>query len=268
MGRWTVNPVKLVRNLRAAARLGPTVRDRLGYLAWIYNDKALTRRNPTGRRELTLRLPPPVGTIRLVVRDNSGADQLVFGEVLVTRDYAVDVPEPATVLDLGGNIGLATLYFSRRWPHAKLAVVEPVPANLDMLRQNLALNGVNATVFPAAVCVNDGEVTIALGALDCAHKVAEQPTANGRGSIRAEALSIPTIIERLAWERIGFLKMDIEGYEATLLRSNPEWLESVDVLCLEAFDGTIGEIELHDIGKRFGFHIEQQPSGLYLWTRR
>lgn len=50
MGRWTVNPVKLVRNLRAAARLGPTVRDRLGYLAWIYNDKALTRRNPTGRR--------------------------------------------------------------------------------------------------------------------------------------------------------------------------------------------------------------------------
>jgi FkbM family methyltransferase len=267
MGRWTVNPVQFVRNLRSAGRLGPTVRDRLGYLAWIYNDKALTPRNPSGRRELTFRLPPPIGTVRLSVRDNAGADQLVFGEVLVTRDYAVDVPEPATVLDLGGNIGLATLYFARRWPRARLAVVEPVPANLEVLRRNFELNGVTATVFSAAVGVADGEVTIALGALDCAHRITDQPATNGRGSIRAEALSIPTIMSRLGWDRIGLLKMDIEGYEATLLRSNPEWLKQVDALCLEAFDGTIRHDELNQIAKHYGFRMDLQGSGLLLWTR-
>jgi len=267
MGRWTVNPVQLIRNVRTASRLGPTVRDRLSYLAWIYNDKGFAPRNPTGRRELSLRLPPPVGTVTLAVRDNAGADQLVFGEVLVTRDYAVEVPEPKTVLDLGGNIGFATLYFSRRWPAAQLAVAEPVPANLALLRRNLELNAVRATVFDAAVGVADGEVTIALGALDCAHRIAEQPTANGRGSIRADALSIPTMLSRLGWDRIGFLKMDIEGYEATLLRSNPEWLHRVDAMCLEAFDGTIGEAELREIAGRYGFIIRKQPSALLLWTR-
>lgn len=262
MSRWTVNPVQLVRNLYEARRLGASPTDSLEYLRWLYSDKAFGRLKQ--RRYLSLRLPPPIGTVRLAVRDNRGADQLVFGEVLIKLDYGVEVPEPGTVLDLGGNIGMATLYFARRWPHARLAVVEPAPANLEVLRENLSLNGVSATVFPAAVAAADGNLFLKFGNLDCAHRVTDEQSGPG---VDVEALSVPTMMERLGWDRIGFLKIDIEGYEATLLTQNAGWLHRVDALCLEAFDQTIGESELNEIAVRFGFRHSRLDSGIHLWIR-
>ena len=267
MGRWTINPIQFVRNVGDAMRQGTSLRDRLSYLSWFYHDKGFVRRNPSGKRYLNLRVPSPVEQVRLALRDN-GADQLVYGEVLITRDYDVEVPTPKTVLDLGGNIGLATLFFSRRWPTAQLAVVEPVPANLAILRENLSLNRVNATVFPAAVADHDGEVEIALNTLDCAHKIIGLPGAVAtKGTIRVEALSIPTIMARLNWDRIGFLKMDIEGYEATLLKNRADWLDRVDALCVEAFDNTISDQEMRAIAAQHRFKVEMPKRDFYVWTR-
>ena len=267
MSRWIINPLQLFKNVREAGRIGVSARDRWNYLRWLYYDKGFGRANPTPRH-ISFRLDPPLGVVHLAVRDNRGADQLVFGEVLIKRDYEVDVAVPNTVLDLGGNIGLATNYFGRRWPNAKLTVVEPVPTNVAILRENLARNDITATVFPTAVGVSDGTVTMALANLDCAHHiVANEKAAGPRGGISVEALSIPTILHRLGWERIGLLKMDIEGYEAVLLRSQPDWLHRVDAVCLEAFDNTIPVAELKTIAERYGFTTAVLPSKLQVWKR-
>lgn len=264
MSRWFVNPLQLVANVAEAVRIGQTRSDQWSYLCWLYHQKAFGRASPTPRH-ITFRLPPPLGAVQLAVRDNRGADQLVFGEVLIKRDYEVDVPEPATVLDLGGNVGLATLYFGRRWPRARLAVVEPIPGNLQMLRENLQLNGINATIFDAAVGVTDGTVSMAIAQLDCAHHIVAGDSAAGAISVRA--LSIPTIMQQLGWDRIGLLKMDIEGYESVLLRSHTEWLHRVDALCIEAFDGTISSDELRSIAQQHGFESLDLPSRLQVWKR-
>ncbi len=267
MSRWIINPLQLAKNVREAIRIGASTRDQWNYLCWLYNHKGYGRTSPTPRH-ISFRLDSPVGIVHLAVRDNRGADQLVFGEVLISRNYEVDVATPNTILDLGGNIGLATIYFGRRWPQAKLAVVEPVPVNVSMLRENLSLNGISATVFPTAVAVTDGTVTMALANLDCAHHIVANEQATGpRGGIAVEALSIPTILNRLNWERVGLLKVDIEGYEAELFRSQPEWLHRVDAVCLEAFDNTISESELMAIAKRYGFTTTVLPSKLQVWRR-
>jgi FkbM family methyltransferase len=267
MSRWIVNPLHLANNIRQAWRLGATLHDQINYLRWFYNNKWFVRGSPSPRH-IRFRLDPPLGIVDLAVRDNRGADQLVFGEVLIKRDYEVDIAPPLTVLDLGGNIGFATLYFGRRWPDAKLAVVEPVPTNVAMLRENLALNNITATVFPAAVGVTDGSVTMELAELDCAHHIVAEGRVTGtRGGISVEALSIPTILQRLGWDRIGLLKVDIEGYEAELFRSQPDWLHRVDVVCLEAFDKTITADELMAIAKGYGFRAEVLPSDLQIWKR-
>jgi FkbM family methyltransferase len=267
MSRWLVNPLQLAKNIRQACRVGVSARDQWNYLCWLYHQKGFRRASPAPRH-IRFRLDPPLGEIHLAVRDNRGADQLVFGEVLIKRDYQIDIAAPHTILDLGGNIGLATLYFGRRWPNARIAVVEPIPTNITILRENLALNDITATVFANAVGVTNGVVTMALANLDCSHHiVADGQSAGPRGGLTVEALTIPTMLERLGWDRVSLLKMDIEGYEAELFRSQPDWLLRVDAVCLEAFDGTITPVELMAIAKSYGFEATVLPSRLQFWHR-
>src|SRR5438105_9925599 len=58
-------------------------------------------------------------------------------EILVWGEYraaaAWRLPKDAMLVDLGGNIGLASLYFSTLSPHARFLIVEPDADNLRVL---------------------------------------------------------------------------------------------------------------------------------------
>lgn len=58
-------------------------------------------------------------------------------EVFVQGDYEVSLPRaPEVILDLGGNIGAASVYFATRWPHAQVIVLEPDPDAYERLAHN------------------------------------------------------------------------------------------------------------------------------------
>ena len=59
---------------------------------------------------------------------------LVWGEYRAAAEWRL--PPDATIVDLGGNIGLASLYFSTLCPDARFLVVEPDADNLRMLAVN------------------------------------------------------------------------------------------------------------------------------------
>src|SRR5262245_22207843 len=103
-------------------------------------------------KELTIgfRYPEPIGNIQLLLRANVGSDGFIHGEVFEHEYYRLPLlAPPKTILDLGANIGLTAVYFSRLFPMAALACVEPVPENLRVLARNLELNAIRATVIPA-----------------------------------------------------------------------------------------------------------------------
>ena len=59
---------------------------------------------------------------------------------------------PAGVLvDLGANIGMASVWYSRRYGIDRVVAVEPVPANVAILRKNLAANSVANEIVRATV---------------------------------------------------------------------------------------------------------------------
>jgi FkbM family methyltransferase len=176
---------------------------------------------------------------------------------------------PRTILDLGANAGFTAVYFARVYPKAHLACMEPMPDNLAILRENLSLNGVSAQVFAAAVGVDDGRLTMTEDARDYGHKVAG--IRYGRGvsgaAVDVEALSIPTVLERLGWDRIGLLKVDIEGCEGVLLRQRSEWLSRVDAMRIECHEG-FGERDLRDLASDYGFHAPERLPGTWLLVRK
>jgi FkbM family methyltransferase len=211
--------------------------------------------------------PAPIGKIQLLLRANAGADAFVHSEVFEHRYYRLPlVGPPATILDLGANIGLTTVYFARMFPAARLACVEPVPGNVRLLEKNLMLNDVSATVFPAAIDPTDGAVLMELDGRDYGHKVAVDGADHSTATLPVRAMSVPTILASLKWDRIGLLKVDIEGHEAALFSGNCDWLARVDAMCIECHGG-FGDAELAELATRFGFAPPQRLKGTWFMGR-
>jgi FkbM family methyltransferase len=168
---------------------------------------------------------------KIPIRPN-GYDQQLITQILIREDYRLQADRICRVLDLGANIGLATLYLSKLFPQAEFACVEPSPFNVALLNQTVALNGIRARVFASAVGANDGEVDLFLSEHpDCNTVVA--PQAAGP-KISVPVISVPRIMDVMHWDTIDLLKIDIEGAERDVLGSNNQWLRNVRLITGES----------------------------------
>lgn len=161
---------------------------------------------------------------------------------------------------------MTAVYFSRMYPGAELACVEPVPDNLRVLAENLRLNGLRAVLFAAAVDVQDGRVIMDLHPMDYGHKISDAQVHSKYGTFEVDAVSIETILERVGWSRIGLLKVDVEGHERALFGSRCEWLNRVDNICIECH-GDFGEADLRRLAERFSFSTPTRLEGVWFLTR-
>ena len=256
------------RNYTTAASLCYGWGDRLKYLFWLYCPAL-----PFGGQvNLTLRLreQPNLRGTCLTVRCNGGSDAFIFSEIFEHRYYDFRLPvAPQTILDVGANAGFASVFFAHKYPDAAIGCVEPMPDNLRVLHSNIRNNGVSAEVFPNALCACDGVVLMQIADNDYGHKIADigfGRTFNG-GTLEVVGVSVPTIMRHLGWERIGLLKIDIEGYEGVLLRGDCQWLRQVDALCIECHEG-FGEKDLAEVAMRFNFLPPVGACGTWLLVRR
>lgn len=135
---------------------------------------------------------------------------------------------PSVVLDLGGNIGLTSLWFDTWFKPKNLVLVEPFPENVRLARKNLSQCDGVVVLVEAAVGSRDGFAEFS-ASVD-----------SNRGSVsfgvngKTRVLSIPTLIdETKIGPRIDLLKVDIEGGEAELFSGNLEWLDGVQNIIVE-----------------------------------
>jgi len=210
--------------------------------------------------------PEPIGSLRLVLRTNKGSDGFIHGEVFEHNYYHFELPSaPNTILDLGANIGMTAIYFHRCFPKAQLACVEPMPGNLRILRENLRLNMVKATIVSGAAHPSDGRVVMEVAPKDYGHRVAK-PSGTSGEYIEVPAVSVPTILKNLKWDRIGLLKIDIEGHERVLLSQNASWLAMVDSICIECHND-FSSNDLRSLTERFGFLPPEELRGIWVLRR-
>ncbi len=136
-----------------------------------------------------------------------------------------------TIVDLGANIGLATVALAGKHPAARFVCVEPVAANRSLLEANLSRNRIRADVFAVAIVGQSGRYRLEAGQVPGMARVA----AANAGEI--EGVTLGELLDRARVQTVDFLKIDIEGAERQLFEGAASWGPRVRTLVAELHDG-------------------------------
>ncbi len=156
-----------------------------------------------------------------------------FAWIRAAYDSLLEAGEVPLIVDCGANIGLSALYFAAHLPKARIVGIEPARDNVELARKN---TGNNPLIEIVEAAVYDKAATLELvdpEAEKYAYRVRE---ASVRSATSIDAVTISTVMQRHAAKRNLIVKVDIEGGEEALFRSNTGWLDRTDLLIMETHD--------------------------------
>ena len=151
--------------------------------------------------------------------------------------FEANISEPF-IIDGGGHIGLAVLYFKSLYPEARILSFEPNPETFALLQRNIAQNGLCGVQAINMALTHDGKTDAILyvgedflQAWDSTDTIEPDLWVNMheyRG-IQVRSTKLSSYIN----ERVDFVKLDIEGSEVAVLDELDGKLSAVAALTLE-----------------------------------
>lgn len=185
-------------------------------------------------------------------------DVAVF-EVLGCGAYDVDLRALGPVrqvVDLGANVGFATLALARRLPDAAFLCVEPSRASFALLEANLRRNVPGAVAINAAVSADEAPRRLVEGL----HPGITRLAAPGEEGDLVPGRPLTALLDEAGVGEVDLLKVDIQGAEAELLESLVSWAPRVRAVLMEVHEplGLAGATELL---AAHGYRSQPLPQG-------
>lgn len=193
----------------------------------------------------------------------------IYWEIFLYKIY--DVPgitgSNLTILDVGANIGLASLRFKMLYPDADIYCFEPYKLHFELLNKNILnskFKGIHP--YPVGIAGNKRHAKFYLHAKN-----------SGAHSIHPEDLSFKTIEidlidlnEAISNTKLGIcdlLKLDCEGAEYEIIKSiDGQIAPKIRQIVYEATVDRYDPKELNDHLSSIGYQIEQVNGYIYKAT--
>ncbi len=156
-----------------------------------------------------------------------------WDDIFVRRMLAFETNERAPrIIDCGANIGLASLYYARQYPHARLTAIEADPTLAAMCERNLARNDcAQFDVKAAAAWTAHGETEFICEGADSGM------LASLGSPVPGTARMVPTVrLRDYLDDTVDLLKIDIEGAELPVLEDCVGLLHNVRALAIEVHE--------------------------------
>jgi FkbM family methyltransferase len=201
-----------------------------------------------------------------IVLREKGSDAATFREIAVEEVYRTVVNKVAkfrTVIDLGANIGLASLYLAHHSPSCRILSIEPNPETYEMLVRNVRVLSVSGRCR-----------TLRAAAWGTHRRLSPDPNVskerfstfrlresevNLQDEMIVEGLTMPEILDYSGFGVVDLLKIDIEGAEAELFRGRDlQWLSRVGSIAIEFHEDSRKTSKFDEIMKNCGFEISSE----------
>ncbi len=195
---------------------------------------AVNLQRKAGRDDGTIHLFPLRNLSHPLQLRSGRSDFFFFGQIFLDQEFApVRDADIHSVMDLGGNIGLASVWFLNTFPSSRVLTVEANPQNYDMLARNLQPYGERAMVARGGVWWREASLTVVSGQNEGDARVREALPEDGP-SATVRGWDIPALMLLGGFTTIDMLKVDIEGAETVIFQRNTDhWLPLVRNLSIE-----------------------------------
>jgi FkbM family methyltransferase len=140
-----------------------------------------------------------------------------------------------TIFDVGANHGLLSFGMAgKRGGRIDFHLFEPIPRLVASIEKTRALYpDMRLTLNHAAVADHDGEV-----AFDVAEEETGRSHIDADGQLKVECLTLDSYLARTGVAEVDLLKLDVEGYELSVLRGAADALQrrAIKAIYFEYFE--------------------------------
>ena len=189
-------------------------------------------------------------------------DKMVLWEQWGAKDYqTVTVKEGDVVIEIGGHIGTSTLNYSHLvGPRGVVYSIEALPENFEILKRNIARNGITNVKACNLAIVGDPKidhVTLNANPYNSGGHSIFKMSVEAESTFDCPALTLEAFVRREGIQRIDILQMDIEGAEFDILfNTDKALLASIPQILFEYHDAYAAprtHAQLLDLLRGLGF---------------
>ena len=171
--------------------------------------------------------------LKIKLRKNS-TDLMALTHVWLIGEYKrknFEINEGDIIIDVGGHIGLFSLYASQFCKNGQIFTFEPMVENFDLLSENIKLNNLdNIKIFNLAVSNSNSSVKLYLNRDDAGHSMFSKSSK----TITVDSISLQQIFDDNNIENCNFLKLDCEGTEYEILQNLPlSYFNKIEKIVIE-----------------------------------
>lgn len=175
-------------------------------------------------------------SLTILINDISSTG--VLWEVFSNLDYDVKLKKARIIIDIGAHVGIASLFFSTKYPKSYVFSIEPDPENYKLLLSNIQLNKKkNIKPFNTSVLNNNKEVVFLFknkhSSMSHTRKdLTEVKTTNKYKVVKS--VKLESFIRKNKIKNVDILKIDVEGSEyEIILNLKPSTFSKIRYIIVE-----------------------------------
>jgi len=170
----------------------------------------------------------------------SCTSEIVAREINENPEYNFDnknFEKGDLVIDIGGNIGMISIFLAKKYPFLKIYSFEPLRQNYKNFMKNIKANNIpegTIIVENKAITKDSRNVNIEINYNNTGASRIISDNILTENVSNISSLTLNQIIEKYKIKKIKLLKIDCEGSEYEILfNASPQTLRSVEYLCGE-----------------------------------
>lgn len=216
-------------------------------------------------------------SFQINLRKNS-SDFHVFWEIFVEEDYkkAIDFysknfnENPKTILDIGANIGCASLYFRNFFPESQIISIEAEEENYLNLATNIQVNKTSKIeILHNAFWVNNEDISIEKSFRDGRDWAFSARENDNISQSKVKGITLENIIEKYNLSQIDILKIDIEGGEKWIFEDKTTLdliQKQVNFLVMEVHQEVVSLDTIKSILENINFKVVTEGSLIFAYS--